>query len=104
MNNFECLTNTLQAIFLDAQLGLSLPVRRMLALLTACLLEGTDAHLTDVAEAFPDVDTSQPAKKQRIRNSRVDGTRVLCEALTRLAQPPKVLVSAPHYSLLILMV
>ncbi|MGQ4807545.1 Epimerase family protein [Candidatus Entotheonellaceae bacterium PAL068K] len=34
------------------------------------------------------------AKKARIRNSRVHGTRVLCEALTQLAEPPKVLVSA----------
>ncbi len=34
------------------------------------------------------------AKKARIRDSRVQGTRVLCEALTQLAEPPKVLVSA----------
>jgi uncharacterized protein len=35
-----------------------------------------------------------PAAKQRIRASRVDATRLLCEALGRLPQPPKVLVCA----------
>jgi uncharacterized protein len=34
------------------------------------------------------------AKKVKIRDSRVKGTQVLCEALNRLAPPPKVLVSA----------
>jgi hypothetical protein len=33
-------------------------------------------------------------KKARIRDSRVQGTRVLCEALAQLAYPPQVLVSA----------
>lgn len=33
-------------------------------------------------------------KKARIRDSRVRGTRVLCEALAELAEPPQVLVSA----------
>lgn len=33
-------------------------------------------------------------KKARIRDSRVNGTRLLCEALAQLANPPKVLVSA----------
>lgn len=33
-------------------------------------------------------------KKARIRDSRVKGTRLLCESLARLAQPPKVLVCA----------
>lgn len=33
-------------------------------------------------------------KKARIRDSRVHGTRVLCEALAQLANPPRVLVSA----------
>ncbi len=33
------------------------------------------------------------AKKARIRDSRVQGTRLLSEALARLATPPKVLVS-----------
>jgi hypothetical protein len=34
------------------------------------------------------------ARKARIRDSRVIGTRTLCETLARLSQPPKVLVSA----------
>jgi hypothetical protein len=33
-------------------------------------------------------------RKELIRRSRVEGTRVLCESLARLARPPKVLVSA----------
>ena len=34
------------------------------------------------------------AMKQRIRDSRVGGTRVLCEGLARMQSPPKVLVAA----------
>ena len=34
------------------------------------------------------------AKKRRIRDSRVDGTRLLCEALAKLEQKPEVLVCA----------
>ena len=34
------------------------------------------------------------AKKARIRDSRVDGTRLLCEALANAPTPPRVLVSA----------
>jgi uncharacterized protein (TIGR01777 family) len=34
------------------------------------------------------------AKKASIRNSRVQGTTVLCEALTQLVKPPKVLLCA----------
>ena len=34
------------------------------------------------------------AKKDRIRDSRVDGTRLLCEALSALETPPKVLICA----------
>ena len=34
------------------------------------------------------------AKKRRIRDSRVDGTRLLCETLAKLERPPKVLVCA----------
>jgi uncharacterized protein len=34
------------------------------------------------------------AAKERIRASRVDGTRLLCEAITRLPRPPQTLVSA----------
>lgn len=34
------------------------------------------------------------AKKVRIRQSRVDSTRLLCESLARLSRPPRVLASA----------
>jgi uncharacterized protein (TIGR01777 family) len=34
------------------------------------------------------------AARQRIRSSRVEATRLLCEALARLPQPPRVLVCA----------
>jgi len=34
------------------------------------------------------------ALKQRIRDSRVNGTRLLCEALARMKTPPKVLIAA----------
>jgi len=35
-----------------------------------------------------------PTAKARIRASRVDATRLLCEALARLPQPPRVLICA----------
>lgn len=35
-----------------------------------------------------------PAQKKRIRNSRVDGTRLLCDALASLDTKPQVLISA----------
>ena len=35
-----------------------------------------------------------PQLKQQIRNSRVNGTRLLCEALAKCAQPPKVFIGA----------
>jgi uncharacterized protein (TIGR01777 family) len=35
-----------------------------------------------------------PARKAEIRDSRVEGTRSLCQALARLAHPPQVLASA----------
>jgi hypothetical protein len=38
MTNFDQFTQTLQQLFLDVHAGVSLPVRRMLALLTASLL------------------------------------------------------------------
>jgi len=34
------------------------------------------------------------AKKQRIRDSRLNGTRLLCKSLARLARPPRVVISA----------
>ncbi|WNG39247.1 TIGR01777 family protein [Archangium violaceum] len=56
-------------------------------------LEGVDAvvHLAGapIAEG-----RWTPEYKALIRRSRIDGTRVLCESLARLARPPRVLVSA----------
>jgi uncharacterized protein len=55
-------------------------------------LDGVDAvvHLAgeNIAQRWT------PANKVNIRDSRVKGTQILCEALTRLASPPDVLVSA----------
>ena len=55
-------------------------------------IEGVDAvvHLAgeNIAERWT------PAKKAKIRDSRVKGTQLLCETLTRLSSPPKTLVSA----------
>jgi uncharacterized protein (TIGR01777 family) len=34
------------------------------------------------------------ARKEKIRRSRVEGTRFLCEALTQLSSPPRVLLAA----------
>lgn len=51
----------------DLDIGLSLPLRRLIATVIACLLEGTDAHLSDLAEALPDVESDQNTKEQRLR-------------------------------------
>lgn len=67
MTNFENMIHLFMTLLSEFHLGLSHPLRRMVATLTACLLEGTDAHLTALAEALPDVDTAQMAKEQRIR-------------------------------------
>jgi hypothetical protein len=56
-------------------------------------LEGFDAvvHL-----AGENIGTGRwtAAKKDRIRRSRVEGTRLLCESLSRLTRPPRTLVCA----------
>jgi hypothetical protein len=49
------------------ELGLSLPLKRILANLAVALLEGVSAHLSALSEALPDLETSQSAKEQRIR-------------------------------------
>ncbi len=54
--------------------------------------EGVDAVVHLAGENIAERWTT--AKKVNIRDSRVKGTQVLCEALTRLASPPQVLVSA----------
>ncbi len=67
MTNFDQFTQTLMQLFVDVHAGISLPVRRMLALLTASLLDGTPAHLTALADALPDVETDSNVKAQRVR-------------------------------------
>ena len=67
MTNFEKLTDMLMRLLREANLGLSLPVRRMIALLTASLLEGTKLQVTALAEALPDLATGQAVKEHRIR-------------------------------------
>jgi len=56
-------------------------------------LDGVDAVVHLAGENIAAARWSE-AQKARIRDSRVDGTRHLCEALTRLEQPPKTLVVA----------
>ena len=58
----------------------------------ASALEGVDAVVHLAGENIAERWTA--AKKARIRDSRVRGTQLLCETLTRLSSPPKVLVSA----------
>ncbi|MBM7118422.1 TIGR01777 family oxidoreductase [Archangium primigenium] len=56
-------------------------------------LEGLDAVVHLAGEPIADGRWT-PERKARIRASRVEGTRVLCESLARLARPPRVLVCA----------
>ena len=56
-------------------------------------LEGLDAVVHLAGENIAEGRWTD-AKKERIRESRVEGTRILCEALARLEGPPKVLVCA----------
>lgn len=56
-------------------------------------LEGVDAVVHLAGEPVARARWTD-AVKARIRASRVDGTRLLCETLVRLARPPRVLVSA----------
>ncbi|MEW6237455.1 MAG: TIGR01777 family oxidoreductase [Candidatus Omnitrophota bacterium] len=55
-------------------------------------LEGFDAVIHLAGENIAGRWT--PEKKRRIRDSRVEGTRFLCQSLARLPNPPKVLVCA----------
>jgi uncharacterized protein len=55
-------------------------------------LEGVDAVVHLAGESISSRWTQK--KKERIRTSRFDGTRLLAEALSRLDRPPRVLVSA----------
>ena len=56
-------------------------------------LEGVDAVVHLAGESIAALRWTSAAK-ERIRRSRVDGTRLLAETLGRLARPPQVLVSA----------
>ncbi len=61
--------------------------------LAAHELEGFDAVVHLAGESIASGRWS-PAIKQRIRNSRVQGTQLLCERLATLAKPPRVVISA----------
>ena len=54
-------------------------------------LQGIDAAVHLAGESITRRWT--PARKRRLRDSRIDGTRLLCETLARLDPLPKVLVS-----------
>jgi len=58
----------------------------------ASRLEGFDAVVHLAGESVSGRWT--PAKKRAIRESRVQGTRLLCEALAKLSRRPRVLVAA----------
>jgi uncharacterized protein (TIGR01777 family) len=58
----------------------------------ASALEGVEAVVHLAGEHIAERWTA--AKKTRIRDSRVKGTELLCETLTRLSSPPNVLASA----------
>lgn len=62
------------------------------ASLDSARLEGMDAVVHLAGESVVGRWTS--AKKTAIRDSRVQGTRFLCESLARLSAPPRVLISA----------
>jgi len=61
--------------------------------LSTARLEGVDAVVHLAGENIAGARWTT-AFKERIRTSRVEGTRLLCETLARLKQPPKVLVCA----------
>lgn len=73
-----------QAVFWDSDTGIPEEERQK--------LEGVDAVIHLAGENIFGLWTSQ--KKARIRNSRVRGTRRLCEALAALSNKPKVLLSS----------
>jgi uncharacterized protein (TIGR01777 family) len=56
-------------------------------------LEGLDAIVHLAGEPIAS-GRWNAAKKARIRDSRVQGTRLLCEALSHVARPPKTLICA----------
>ena len=75
--------NSLQELYWDPQTGFITPER----------LSGTAAVVHLAGESIA-AGRWTDDRKQRIRSSRVDGTRTLATALARLEQPPRVLVCA----------
>ena len=61
--------------------------------LDAAAFEGFDAVVHLAGESIASGRWTA-AKKERIRSSRVDATRLLCNALARLGRPPKALICA----------
>ncbi|MFQ5653870.1 MAG: TIGR01777 family oxidoreductase [Planctomycetota bacterium] len=57
-------------------------------------LEGFDAVVHLAGENVRSFGRWSRAKKERIRSSRVTGTRLLCDTLARLERPPRVLAGA----------
>jgi len=70
----------------------AIPWDPMRSPLDASALDGVEAVVHLAGETIAQRWTSEI--KARIRDSRVKGTQVLCEALTRMPTPPKTLVSA----------
>ena len=70
-------------IFWDPQSGI----------LNAALLEGFDAVVHLAGESIGEGRWTEE-KKQRIHDSRVNGTRLLSETIAKLSSPPKVMISA----------
>jgi hypothetical protein len=90
MTNVERLTKTLMHLLAESETRLSLPLRRMIAQLTASLLEGIPLQITALAEALPDLDTDQAVKEHRIRrflsNPRLSPEHLL-PVFLRVLQP-----------------
>ncbi len=86
--NYTC--ESLQLLFEELGLALSKPISRLLAWLMIALLEKTRAHLFRLAEKLPDDETTDMARRQRIRrflsNSRVNVV-TFTPALLRLLRP-----------------
>src|SRR5439155_16345572 len=59
----------------------------------ATMLEGFDAIVHLAGESIAEGRWTT-AKKKRIRDSRVNGTRLLSETIAKLSHPPKVMISA----------
>ena len=87
----------LQLLFEELGLVLSKPISRLLAWLMIALLEKTRAHLFRLAEKLPDDETTDMARRQRIRrflsNCRID-VATFTPALLRLLRP--LLLGAPE--------